>query len=181
MDFTQAPVAPGTPFPIPTPTDTPALDPNEMRITFMGSCIPPVRRAQAMMSIFVEMGWVQDPVTKKWRAGDQVIFDCGSGSTRNYGAMGVGFGRMDKIFINHLHADTGDAVYSNWKATDGGAAEATVSGERPSAARSDGETVQHGGLLPEPMSLGIRTCRHDHGDAGGRFRYRNYGRRRSGF
>lgn len=97
MDFTQAPVAPGTP--LPTPTDTPELEPNEMRITFMGSCIPPVRRAQAMMSIFVEVGWQNN------KAVDQVIFDCGSGCVRNYGAMGVGFGRMDKVFINHLHGD----------------------------------------------------------------------------
>ncbi len=97
MDFTQAPVFPGTPFP--TPTDTPALEPNEMRITFMGSCIPPVRRAQAMMSVFVEVGWQNN------KAVDQVIFDCGSGCVRNYGAMGVGYGRMDKIFINHLHGD----------------------------------------------------------------------------
>ncbi len=97
MDFTQSPVTPGTAFP--TPTDTPPLDPNEMRITFMGSCIPPVRRAQAMMSIFVEVGWENN------KALDQAIFDCGSGSVRNYGAMGVGFGRMDKVFINHLHGD----------------------------------------------------------------------------
>ncbi len=97
MDFTQTPVAPGTSFP--TPTDTPPLEPNEMRITFMGSCIPPVRRAQAMMSIFVEVGWQNN------KAVDQVIFDCGSGCVRNYGAMGVGFGRMNKIFINHLHCD----------------------------------------------------------------------------
>lgn len=99
MDFRQSPVAPGTPFS--TPTDTPALDPNEMRITFMGSCIPPVRRAQAMMSVFVEVGW--DETNKK--AMDQFVFDCGSGSVRNYGAMGVGFGRMDKVFLNHLHGD----------------------------------------------------------------------------
>lgn len=103
MDFTQTPVNPlTTPLPFfPTPTDTPALDPTEMRITFMGSCIPPVRRAQAMMSIFVEVGW--DSVNNK--AMDQFIFDCGSGCVRNYGAMGVGFGRMDKVFINHLHGD----------------------------------------------------------------------------
>jgi hypothetical protein len=28
-----------------------------MRNTFMGSCIPPVRRALSMMSIFVDVGW----------------------------------------------------------------------------------------------------------------------------
>ncbi len=99
MDFTQTPVVPGTPRAFSTPTDTPPLDPNEMRITFMGSCTPLLRRAQALMSIFVEVGWQNN------KAVDQVIFDCGSGCTRNYSAMGVGYGRMDKIFINHLHAD----------------------------------------------------------------------------
>ena len=40
-------------FDPPTPLET-----NEMRITFMGSMIPlPVRRAQAEMSVFVEVGW----------------------------------------------------------------------------------------------------------------------------
>jgi hypothetical protein len=36
---------------------------DEMRITFMGSTIPPTRRAQQMMSILVEVGW--DPVRKR--------------------------------------------------------------------------------------------------------------------
>ncbi len=77
------------------------LQPNEMRITFMGSMIPPVRRAQTEMSIFVEVGWDDE----KNAPVDQAIFDCGSGVCANYGAMGVGFGRMDKIFLNHLHGD----------------------------------------------------------------------------
>ena len=99
IDYRQPPRPPGWTFD--PPTDTPRLDADEMRITFMGSCIPPVRRAQAMMSIFVEVGWDE----KNDRAMDQFIFDCGSGCVRNYGAMGVGFGRMDKVFINHLHGD----------------------------------------------------------------------------
>ncbi len=99
LDYRQTPKPPGTVFT--PPTDTPKLESDEMRITFMGSCIPPVRRAQAMMSIFVEVGW--DEVNN--RAMDQFVFDCGSGCVRNYGAMGVGFGRMDKVFINHLHGD----------------------------------------------------------------------------
>ena len=74
------------------------LDPNEMRITFLGSMIPPVRRAQQMMSIFVEVG------NAKGEA-DQFVFDCGSGVSANYGAMGIGFDRMNKIFISHLHGD----------------------------------------------------------------------------
>jgi ribonuclease Z len=95
MDYKQTPVPPGTPQNV-----TPPLESNEMRITFMGSCIPPVRRAQAMMSVFVEVGGGKDG-----QALDQAIFDCGSGCVANYGAAGVGFGRMDKIFINHLHGD----------------------------------------------------------------------------
>jgi ribonuclease Z len=99
LDYRQLPVVPNTPYTFPTPSDTPPLLENEMRITFMGSCIPPVRRAQAMMSVFVEVG------SKDGKALDQFVFDCGSGCVANYGAMGVGFGRMDKIFLNHLHGD----------------------------------------------------------------------------
>ncbi|HOE62550.1 MAG TPA: MBL fold metallo-hydrolase [Candidatus Sumerlaeota bacterium] len=77
------------------------LEPNEMRITFMGSANPQARRAQNEMSIFVEVGW--DNV--KQQPLDQFIFDCGLGVTANYQACGVGFSRMDKIFLNHLHAD----------------------------------------------------------------------------
>lgn len=94
MDYRQLPAAPGAP-----PNTIPPLEPNEMRITFMGSCIPPVRRSQAMMSVFVEVGW------EDGKPLDQAIFDCGSGCVANYGAAGIGFGRMDKIFLNHLHGD----------------------------------------------------------------------------
>lgn len=79
----------------------PPLDDDELRITFMGSCIPPVRRAQNMMSIFVEVGW--DAARR--RARDAFVFDCGSGVAGNYGAMEVGYARMDKVFITHLHGD----------------------------------------------------------------------------
>ncbi len=84
------------------------LETNEMRITFMGSMIPlPVRRAQAEMSIFVEVGWKPNPndLVYKGRALDQFIFDCGAGVSANYAAAMVGFRRMDKVFINHLHGD----------------------------------------------------------------------------
>ena len=67
----------------------------------MGSVVPMPRLAQAEMSIFVEVGWddtKQQPL-------DQFIFDFGCGVSANYQACGVGFGRMDKIFINHLHGD----------------------------------------------------------------------------
>ncbi|HOC00510.1 MAG TPA: hypothetical protein PKM43_17400 [Verrucomicrobiota bacterium] len=84
------------------------LETNEMRITFMGSMIPlPVRRAQAEMSVFVEVGWNPDPDDRVYqgRAVDQFVFDCGAGVSANYAAAVVGFRRMDKVFINHLHGD----------------------------------------------------------------------------
>ena len=75
---------------------------DEMRITFMGSSIPPnQRRKQQMMSVFVEVGWDPDKQTPL----DNFIFDCGSGVTTNYASMNVGFDRMNKVFLNHLHGD----------------------------------------------------------------------------
>lgn len=93
---------------LPTMKPRQPLESNEMRITFMGSMIPlPVRLAQAEMSVFVEVGWKPDPTDPYYqgRAVDQVVFDCGAGVSANYAAASVGFRRMDKVFINHLHAD----------------------------------------------------------------------------
>jgi ribonuclease Z len=82
------------------------LGSDEMRITFLGTTFPPTRKAQQMMSIFVEVGpWVPDENDGFGKATDSFVFDCGAGATTNYGAMGISFGRMDKIFISHLHAD----------------------------------------------------------------------------
>jgi ribonuclease Z len=75
------------------------LEPDEMRITFLGSTIPPTaRRVQQMMSVFVEVG------DAKGKA-DSFVFDCGSGVVANYGAMGIPFSKMGKVFITHLHGD----------------------------------------------------------------------------
>lgn len=84
------------------------LSNNELRITFMGSMIPlPVRKAQAEMSIFVEVGWSNDVNDAYYhgRAIDQFVFDMGAGSSANFAAAKVGYRRMDKVFINHLHGD----------------------------------------------------------------------------
>ncbi len=92
----------------------PAFDPltplerNEMRVTFMGSMIPlPVRLAQAEMSVFVEVGWQDDPGDAYYHGqpADQFVFDMGAGTSANFAAAKVGYRRMDKVFINHLHAD----------------------------------------------------------------------------
>jgi ribonuclease Z len=81
-------------------TGTP-LEADEMRITFLGSMVPPVRRAQQEMNVFVEVGWD----SRRQCPLDQFVFDCGSGVCANYGAMGIGYGRMNKIFLAHLHGD----------------------------------------------------------------------------
>lgn len=93
------PVDPDTKMYIPPASD-------EMRITFLGSAVPLMRRAQQMMSILVEVG---DAKGK----GDSFIFDVGPGVGSNYGAMGIPFTRMNKIFIAHLHGDhMGDLTYN---------------------------------------------------------------------
>lgn len=71
---------------------------DEMRIIFLGSVVPPARRAQQEMSIFVEVGDAGGGV-------DHFIFDCGSGVASNYAAMGIPYGIMNKVFLSHLHAD----------------------------------------------------------------------------
>jgi len=89
------------PFSETTKTTIPPLGEDELRITFLGSAIPIRARGQMMMSIFVEVGW--DPSRQMPR--DQFVFDCGSGVSANYEAMNIGLGRMDKIFLTHLHGD----------------------------------------------------------------------------
>ena len=73
---------------------------DEMRITFMGSS-PAIREDQSGMSIYVELG-----------NGENFIFDLGTGSLKNYMAMGVPLMKMNNIFLTHLHADhTGDLPF----------------------------------------------------------------------
>jgi ribonuclease Z len=87
------------PFEFSNSTTIAPLAADQMRITFMGSCFPPPRKAQQLMSVFVEVGWDGEKPL------DQFVFDCGSGVVANYGAMNVGLGRMDKVFIAHIHGD----------------------------------------------------------------------------
>lgn len=69
------------------------IDPDEMRITFMGTSFLP-RLSQEANSVFVECG--ED---------GSFVFDCGSGVVSKYISMGVAYSQMDKIFITHLHGD----------------------------------------------------------------------------
>ncbi len=71
------------------------LDPDEMRITLMGTGWGNIiRHEQKGASIFVELG-----------NGDSFVFDVGPGSGINYNTMQVPLSRMTKIFLTHLHTD----------------------------------------------------------------------------
>lgn len=69
------------------------LQPNEMRIIFMGTS-PLIRPGQMNTSIFVELG-----------NGDNFIFDLGEGSIANYIGAGFALNELTKVFITHLHVD----------------------------------------------------------------------------
>ncbi len=89
-----------------TPDMQKDLGSDEMRITFLGSAFPPTRRAQEMMSIFVEIGpWVENDGGGFGHATDSFVFDIGPGSITNYNALGISPSRMNKVFISHLHGD----------------------------------------------------------------------------
>jgi hypothetical protein len=71
------------------------LDPNEMRVTLMGTGWGSVIRPdQKGASVFVELG-----------NGDSFVFDVGPGCGINYNIMQVPFSRMTRIFLTHLHLD----------------------------------------------------------------------------
>jgi len=72
---------------------TEEVQPNEMRITFMGTA-PMIRPGQMNTSIFVELG-----------NGDKFVFDIGEGSVANYVAARVSLNELRNIFITHLHVD----------------------------------------------------------------------------
>jgi hypothetical protein len=69
------------------------VQPNEMRIIFMGSA-PFIRPGQMNTSILVQLG-----------NGENFIFDLGEGSVANYIASGFALNEFDKVFITHLHID----------------------------------------------------------------------------
>ena len=69
------------------------IGPDEMRISFVGSC-PFPRRSQAGACIMVELG-----------NGDRFFFDFGPGCLRNIVAMQVPLQLVNDIFLSHLHVD----------------------------------------------------------------------------
>ena len=74
--------------------NTEALGADEMRVIALGTGTPNFRRSQASASWLVELG-----------NGDKYIFDIGTGSLGNLGALEIPYSYLDKVFISHLHVD----------------------------------------------------------------------------
>ena len=72
---------------------TEEVQPNEMRVTFMGTA-PNIRPGQMNTSIYVELG-----------NGDNFVFDMGEGAVANYVAARVALNQIKHVFITHLHVD----------------------------------------------------------------------------
>jgi len=72
---------------------TEEIQPNEMRIIFMGTA-PFIRPNQMNTSLFVQLG-----------NGDNFVFDIGEGSPANYVAAGFALNEIKHVFITHLHVD----------------------------------------------------------------------------
>jgi len=73
-----------------------ALDPDEVRVTILGSGDPFVKKGQASASILIEVGNEQK---------DFFFFDLGSGSLANFNALHLPVTSTTKVFLTHLHAD----------------------------------------------------------------------------
>jgi len=73
---------------------TEPLDPNEMRITALGTGQPSARPKQAAACFLVELG-----------NGDKFLFDIGAGSHERIAAQKIPYDYIDKVFIGHLHVD----------------------------------------------------------------------------
>ena len=82
---------------------TEPLDPNEMRITALGTGQPSVRPKQAAACFLVELG-----------NGDKFLFDIGSGSHERIAAQKIPYDYIDKVFISHLHVDHFGDLASFW-------------------------------------------------------------------
>ena len=74
--------------------NTEPLGADEMRVTALGTGTPNFRRSQASASWLVELG-----------NGEKFIFDIGTGSLANYGALEIPYTYLDKVFLSHLHVD----------------------------------------------------------------------------
>jgi ribonuclease Z len=85
---------------------TEQVEPDEIRVTILGSGDPFVKKSQASASVLIEVGNEQQ---------DSFFFDLGSGSLANFNGLRIPVTSTTKVFLTHLHADhVGDMPTLLW-------------------------------------------------------------------
>lgn len=85
--------------------NTEKLGKGEMRITALGTGMPTQTPSNKSASFLVELG-----------NGDKFLFDLGVGATDMLSGLQADYGKLDKVFVSHLHTDHIGDLASLWVA-----------------------------------------------------------------